>query len=86
VNAAATITSIIVGGIVILTGAIALARAIFRQASSTDNNAAAIGSLTKAVNDLGVKIEGLDRRVDQHEVDIAVLRDRRDQRRWGGAG
>jgi len=76
-NFAATLTSILVGGVVFLGAVVALARAIFRQASSTEANAKALNGLAETITQLQGAIDRLDRRVDDHEVRLAVLDDRR---------
>ena len=74
---AASVVAMLAGSVVFLGAVLTLARAVFRQASSTESNTAAIGELNVTIRDLGGKVEQLDRRVDDHEVRLAVLDDRR---------
>jgi hypothetical protein len=58
------------GGVIAFPTAVwAIVRAGFRQANATRENTEALRSMTNA-------IDKLDRRVDDHDVAIAVLKDR----------
>jgi hypothetical protein len=58
------------GGIVAFCGAIwVIVKAGFRQVSATEENTKALGRMTDAIGKL-------DTRVDQHDIDIAVLKDK----------
>ena len=69
-GAGAQLATIIAGAVVFSGALAAVARAIFRMAAATDRNTAATAELAR-------KVDQLDTRVDQHEVQLAVLADRR---------
>lgn len=77
----ATVTAVIIAVVAVLGLLGALARAIYRQASSTDKNSDAITELNKSIQTLSGKLDNLDTRVDDHEVRVAVLEDRRQRSR-----
>ena len=59
------------GGLVVFVGAVwTIVRAVIRQSEATKANTAALKENTEA-------IKKLDKRVDQHDIDIALLQEKR---------
>lgn len=57
------------GVIAVITAILVVGRGIFRQVTATEEN-------TEAVKELSAKMEAIVARVNQHEVDIAVLKEK----------
>lgn len=65
----AAIIGLITGVIVISGALVTIAKGVFGQINATHEN-------TQALNRVNISIAKLDTRVDQHDIDIAVLKDK----------